>query len=238
MRTSFLALLSLSCLVAACGTPTEASGTALVTTRPAARDEGWWIERHERALAAARTRPVELVFLGDSITQGWETTGRDLWEACFARHGASNLGFSGDRTQHVLWRLQHGEVAGLSPALCVLMIGTNNSGDDDATAIAAGITAIVDDLERRLPETHVLLLGIFPRGATPDDERRIVCQNTNARIAKLGARENVTYLDLGATFLEPDGSLSTFVMPDRLHLSEEGYARWARALERHLEETP
>ena len=127
--------------------------------------EGGWVKRHESFNERVKKGNVDLIFIGDSITQGWEGAGKKVWEEFYGKRNAVNLGIGGDRTQHVLWRLENGNIEGIKPKLAVLMIGTNNSGSNSSEQIAAGVTAIVEKLRKELPETKVLVLGIFPRGA-------------------------------------------------------------------------
>ena len=199
-------------------------------------DQAWWKERFEASNARIAEGAVDLIFLGDSITQGWEDAGKDVWAEFYGQRRAINLGFSGDCTQHVLWRLErHGleKLAGPDgPRLAVLMIGTNNSNGDDNTAreIADGIVAVVESLRVRLPQAQVLVLAIFPRGATPDAQRE-----KNAQASQLAARvadgKRVHFLDIGASFLAADGTLPADIMPDFLHLSPLGYGLWAESIE-------
>lgn len=198
---------------------------------PIPRNEGWWTDRH--ALINARVREVspEILFIGDSITQGWEDSGKEVWKQYYGARKAANLGIGGDRTQHVLWRLNNGNIDGISPRLAVLMIGTNNSSDDSSEDIAGGVRAIITKLRSELPETKILVLGIFPRGADENDVRRKTNERTNALIASMADGDSVDYLDIGQEFLEADGTLSETIMPDLLHLSPEGYGIWARAIE-------
>jgi beta-glucosidase len=109
--------------------------------------------------------------IGDSITQGWADEGGRIWDAYYGRRRAVNLGFNGDRTEHVLWRLDHGEVEGIAPKLAVVMIGTNNTGvrHDPPEETAAGIQAILAILRTRLPGTKILLLDVFPRSPSAID---------------------------------------------------------------------
>ncbi|NLE36388.1 MAG: GDSL family lipase, partial [Pirellulaceae bacterium] len=174
---------------------------------------------------------VKLLFIGDSITQGWELAGKDTWKKYYADRDAVNLGIGGDRTQHVLWRLDNGNIDGIEPKLAVVMIGTNNSGANTPKEIAEGVAAIVELLRTKLPKTTVLVLGIFPRGADANDARRPVIRKTNARLAKLADGKSVLYEDIGEVFLEPDGTIKREVMPDLLHLSPGSYERWAKAIE-------
>jgi lysophospholipase L1-like esterase len=170
------------------------------------------------------------LFLGDSITDGWRGGGKTVWEKNFAPLKAANFGIGGDRTEHVLWRLQHGELDGIKPKLAVLMIGTNNLGANQDVEIADGIKAIVDELHKQTPETKLLLLGIFPRGMKADDPARGRIKHINSIIAKLDDGQTVKYLDIGDKFLEADGSLPKSVMPDALHPNAKGYEIWAEAI--------
>jgi len=191
----------------------------------------WWMPRHEEKLAARASDP-ELVFLGDSITQGWEGEGAEAFDATFGQWRTLNLGFSGDRTENVLWRLEHGEVAGIDPKLVVMMIGTNNTGHrmDPPEDVAAGVTAIVNELRRQLPDTKILLLAIFPRGETPADEMRTNNRQINQMIRSLADGSEVFYANVNRVFMDGQGQLHSDIMPDLLHPNAEGYERLAEAL--------
>ena len=202
---------------------------------PVPRDGGW-MKRHESFNERVKKGNVDLIFIGDSITQGWEGAGKKVWEEYYAKRNAVNLGIGGDRTQHVLWRLENGNIEGIKPKLAVLMIGTNNSGNNTSDQIAAGVTAIVEKLRKDLPETKVLVLGIFPRGADKADAKRKVNEGTNEQIKKLADDKHVYYLDIGPKFLAEDGTLSKEVMPDLLHLNEKSYRTWAESIEPKLKE--
>jgi lysophospholipase L1-like esterase len=194
------------------------------------------MKMHDRFLQRAAEGKIDLLFLGDSITQGWngrndEGKGpRQVWDRYYGARKAANFGIGGDRTEHVLWRLQHGEVDGIAPKLVVLMIGTNNLRDDTPGEIAEGITEVVKTLRAKLPETKVLLLAVFPRSPQPGPVRERVAA-INERIAKLDDGRSVKYLDIGPRFLGDDGTISAEVMPDYLHLSRKGYRIWADAIE-------
>jgi N-acetylglucosamine-6-sulfatase len=208
-------------------------------TIPATRqDEGWWRDRLREVNQLAGQGTFDLAFIGDSITQGWENEGKSIWQERYADRNAINLGFSGDRTEHVIFRLQHGNTAQLKPKVAVLMIGTNNTGHSmqDPQQVAEGIRHILKIFERQSPETKLLLLGIFPRGRTPHDLARLNNVAINQLIRRYADGTRVHYLDIGQAFLEPDGRLSEQVMPDALHLSAEGYRRWADAIETKLQE--
>ncbi len=199
----------------------------------------WWIPRHEQKLAASKEQEVDLLFLGDSITQGWEEAGAEVWDDYYVERNAFNLGFSGDRTENVLWRLQHGEVAAIDPEVVVLMIGTNNTGhrQDPAEETAAGVEAIITELNHRLPEAEILLLAIFPRGTTPEDPLRQLNREINQELEQLAAqRGQVTFLDINHVFLDDQGHLPAHIMPDMLHPNARGYRLWAQAMEPKLKE--
>lgn len=229
MKTRKIALLVLflACLASA---RVAHARDVVGATNPQPRDQKWWQDRHESFNKRAKQGNVDLVFIGDSITQGWETEGREAWSKHFGQRNAMNLGISGDQTQHVLWRLDHGNVEGISPKLAVLMIGTNNSGQDPAGNIAMGVTAVVQKLREKLPHTKVLVLAIFPRGEKPNPQRDKI-NEANRTIAKLADGKNIYYLDIGPKFTSADGTISKEIMPDFLHFSPKGYEIWATAVE-------
>src|SRR5262245_2479230 len=186
---------------------------------PIPRKDAWWMKRHESFLGRAQKGAVDVLFLGDSITQGWEGAGKEIWKERFAPLKAANFGIGGDQTQHVLWRITTGtELQGIDPKVAVLMIGTNNLGGHTVEQIAGGITAIVQELRKQKPGVKVLLLAIFPRSEKPEASQREKIKKINDIIAKLDDGQHVKYLDIGAKFLEPDGSLTRAIMPDFLHL--------------------
>jgi beta-glucosidase len=198
---------------------------------PAPRNEAWWRQRHESMNARVQEGDVDLVFIGDSITHGWEGAGKEVWQRFYGSRNAVNLGIGGDQTCHVLWRLDHGNIDGISPKLAVLMIGTNNIGGYTPAEIAEGIKAIVERLRSKLPGTKVLVLGVFPRGATADDPLRQQQTAINKIVAKLADGKSVFFLDINAKFLTADGVLSKQVFPDLVHLTPKSYETWAKAIE-------
>jgi lysophospholipase L1-like esterase/cephalosporin-C deacetylase-like acetyl esterase len=189
-------------------------------------------ERHLRINNRVSEGKVDLIFIGDSITSGWESRAPKVWEQFYGKRNAVNLGIGGDRTQHVIWRLDNGNIKGISPKAAVVMIGTNNSRDNTSEQIAEGVTVIINQLRNKLPETKVLLLAIFPRGA--NDERHRVNEKANAIFSELADGEHVHYLDIGSKFMNKDGVLIRGMMPDQLHLNEQGYLIWAEAIESNL----
>lgn len=189
--------------------------------------------RHLRMNERVSKGNVDLVFIGDSITSGWESRGPKVWDQFYGKRNAVNLGIGGDRTQHVIWRLNNGNIKGISPKVAVVMIGTNNSRDNTSEQFAEGVTVIINQLRSKLPETKVLLLGIFPRGAS-EDKRRRVNEKANAIFSKLADGEHIHYLDIGSEFMNNEGELTRGMMPDQLHLNEQGYVIWAEAIESKL----
>lgn len=196
---------------------------------------------HERFVGIAKEGKVQLVFLGDSITAGWAGSGKEVWAKSFGAYIPANFGIGGDRTQHVLWRIQNGELDGIKPKAVVIMIGTNNSGQDPAEGIAKGVTAIVETVRTKQPQAKILLLAVFPRGEKPSTPEkanagRDKLKQVNAIISKLDDGKNIFYLDIGDKFTQPDGSLTKEIMPDFLHLSPAGYQIWADAISPKLAE--
>jgi len=201
--------------------------------RPVPR-QGGWMKRHESFNRRVAQGNVDLVFIGDSITQGWEGRGKNVWAKFYGKRNAVNLGIGGDRTQHVIWRLDNGNLKEIAPKVAVIMIGTNNSGSNSSIQIAEGVAVIVKQIRKKSPQTKILLLAVFPRGPDPDDKRRQVNAGANAVFAKLDDGSHVHYLDIGQKFLDSDGTLTREIMPDLLHLSEKGYTIWAESIEQTL----
>jgi len=196
---------------------------------PVPQLEAWWTQRHEEKLAVVRRGGIDLLFIGDSITQGWETAGKAVWEEYYGDRNAANIGYGGDRTEIVLWRFAHGEIDGIDPKLAVVMIGSNNWGNS-AEEIAAGVDAVVGTLRKKLPRTKVLLLAILPRGdLKPELRQRHV--KANALIAGAIHDDAIHFLNMNSLFLDTDGTASKLLMPDGGHPNEKGYRLWAEAIE-------
>lgn len=197
--------------------------------------KSWWIPRHKEKLVEVKSRAqqIDLVFIGDSITHAWEDKGKREWAKYYAPRGGLNLGYGGDRTENVLWRIEHGEIDGISPSLVVLMIGTNNTGhrQDPPEETAMGVTEIVDQIHTRIPSAKILLHAIMPRGKDNDDPLRQMNQKVNELIQPLAQRNYVYWLDLNHLFVDQNGVLDESVMRDLLHPNVYQYKRWAEALE-------
>ncbi len=212
---------------------TLAAADPILAAVPAPQTASWWAERHTHTVTRIQQGAVDLLFIGDSITQGWEEDGRRVWDTFYGRRRAVNLGFNSDQTDNVLWRLQHGEIDGITPKLAIVMIGTNNATvrEDPPEHTAAGIHAILATLRTRLPQTKILLLAVFPRGQSANDQLRRVNQAVNERVRAFADQRHVFFLDLGPHFLDKGGRLSENVMPDALHPNERGYRLWAEGME-------
>lgn len=195
-----------------------------------------WYQMHAEDVALAEAGEAKVLFIGDSITEGW--AGRKEWKEIFEPMGAVNFGIGGDRTENLLWRLEHGAVSSLRPKALVLLIGTNNFGlgDADSSTVALGVRAVVHQLRTAFPDARLLLFGIFPRDENPDTPLRTRILEVNADIQTLHDGKSIFYEDIANRFLEADGHLTEEIMPDFLHLSDEGYRRWAEAILPYLED--
>lgn len=207
---------------------------AQAAAMPAERKDVKVQERHAELVRQAQAG-AEVMFLGDSITEGWRYGGASVWKKDFAPLGAANFGISSDRTQNVLWRIQHGELnAALPPKVVVLLIGVNNITSDPPSHVSAGVAAILREIAERAPKARVLLLGIFPFREKADDPMRQKVRDANALLAKLSDGKRVHFLDFGDRFLEKDGSISSRIMRDYLHPGARGYEIWADAIREPL----
>ena len=198
---------------------------------------------HDSFLARGKSGPIGLLFIGDSITAGW-TKATDVWKEHYEKYQPANFGIGGDQTQHVIWRIENGELDGLKPKVVVLMLGTNNTGAHNASEIAAADKKIVQLIRAKIPEAKVLVLAVFPRGPRKDKEGTIVddgmsrmeiIRGVNAQLAKLDDGKNVRFLDINAKFLDASGKIPDSIMPDQLHPNAAGYKIWAEAMQPTLE---
>jgi lysophospholipase L1-like esterase len=214
---------------------------------------GWWKRRHEAKLAEIKGRQFDLVWLGDSITQNWERQGppawqayRPVWDKFYGDRRALNLGFKGDATSHLLWRMMNGELAGLSPKVAVILIGANNMGRVHWPVAdnIAGVQAVVTEARKRIPQAGLLLLGVLPsaRSAWVSESTLALNKGLATEYAN-GRRERVAYMDVGRVLYDhgtvESGRLdaSLFLDPHLtppeplLHPSPEGMGRIAEAIE-------
>ena len=247
-----------SCLAAACfscagpsvssGPPNIAPVTPTVqselyslrTTTPTLRTDGDTPQRHERILADVRTGGHEIAFLGASIMERWTTIGKDRWDSTWLPRHAVNCGIGGDRTQHVLARLDHGLLDALAAPnnhirWIVLNIGSNNTDVDTGEQIAAGTEAIIARLRDRLPNAQIALVLLFPRGQYPNPLRDTIA-STNAYLKPFAAKdpEHIHLIDIGANFLTTTAEIPADLMPDFLHPSATGYKKFSDELEKFI----
>ena len=202
------------------------------------RREHWWREpemwfdalRRHRREAAQGDGAFDAVFIGDSITRGWETKGANVLAELRRTYRILPLGIGGDRVQHNIWRVRNGELDGYRTKLVVVMIGTNNNYGDKPQEVAAGIRVLLDEIKAKQPQAKILLLPVFPRGEKPDDPKRIQNAAVNAIIRDYADGKSVVWVDFTARLMRGDGTISKEMMPDYLHPLEEGYRIWAEAI--------
>ncbi|HYZ15807.1 MAG TPA: GDSL-type esterase/lipase family protein [Candidatus Acidoferrum sp.] len=208
--------------------PASRAGAWIPAPRPWNPEE--WRTRHDAFVARAKQGGIDVLFLGDSITDWFTTRGVGAWEHSIAALGtAVDFGISGDRTQWLLWRIDHGELDGCGAKVVVLMIGTNNLGATTPENVARGIASVLSAVRTRLPNAIIILNALLPRGL-PDDPVRLKLAAVNGLIRPLADGKQVWWLDAGAGFLSRDGSIPLALMPDELHPSSKGYEVWASAL--------
>ncbi len=203
--------------------------------------EKWWKQRWDEKNTEANTpeaKKAKVVFLGDSITQAWEDEGKPAWGKHFASLGALNWGYSGDRTEHLIWRIQNGDIQRINPQAAVILIGTNNTGQNQCPAeeTVSGIKRTLDDLAWKWPNTKIILMSVFPRGATQDDPLRKINTLINEQVKALADGERVHLLDINDQFMDKAGNLSKDIFPDLLHLAPAAYDTWGTAVSAKLKE--
>ena len=208
-----------------------------LSTKPSPKVNG----RIQQRFAASQSNEYTYVFMGDSITHGWEGKGK-VFNKYFEGKKILNVATSGDRTENTIWVIDNVNWKKVNAKVAMLMIGTNNTGHrpvDKETAEDTfdGIKVILEKMKEKSPDTKILLLAIFPRSAKDTDQPRVRNDKVNAMIAKLADNKRVFFLDINSKLLEPDGkTLSKEVMPDLLHPNEKGYVIWAEAVKDKLEE--
>lgn len=221
-------VVALACLV-----PSAAFANSATT--PVSKESPNWLKRHEAINTDVRKGNVNLLWIGDSIVENWEDQGKATWDKYYAHRGSANLGIGGDRTEHLLWRLDHGNIDNVAPKLSIVMMGQNNGSTNTAEEIAEGVTAIVTRLRDKLPNTRILLLGIFFRGEHPNEEQKRLAR-ANEIFSKLADDKFVFYMNINSIFLNPDGSIPAALMPDFEHPSAEGHRIWAETIEPKVSE--
>ena len=201
--------------------------------------EKWWKDRWDaKNRETAKAKDVKVVFLGDSITQAWEDAGKAAWEKHFAPLGALNWGYSGDRTEHLIWRLQNGDIQRVKPKAAVILIGTNNTGQSQRPAAETvdGIQRTLEDLAWKWPDTKIILMSVFPRAEKADNPLRKLNDEINEQAKALADGQRVHLLDINARFMDAEGTLNKELLPDLLHLSPAAYDIWAEVLVPKLKE--
>lgn len=194
---------------------------------------GWWSYRHTQKLKQTKQGRPDLLFLGDSAIQGWESTGSKIWKAWYEHRNAANYGCEGDATQNVLWRLSRGELDGLSPRLVVLHVGASNldTGKFTPAQTAEGIRAVLEAIQQKCPSSRVLLMALFPIDFRADSEVRKQCEALNALLPPLADGKRVFLLNVNHVFLNSEGTHLSNVFSDPVHLTTKGYSLWAEAIE-------
>lgn len=233
-RLHHLVAATLLTLIAAAGCAADKSAPASITPAPRTVEYSWmsiarWHELFAEDVEVARRGNVDLLFVGDSITEGWPAS---LWDKYFAPYKAANFGIGGDQTGNLLWRLENGEIDKLQPKAVVLMIGVNNFGLNDETPdeVFLGVKAVTEKLRDTFPEAKILLNGIFPYQETAQSPMRARISKANQLIKTLHDGKRIFFHDYGHLMLQEDGSISPEIMPDFLHPAEAGYRIWADAM--------
>ena len=218
------------------------------STAAQVRLASWWFDRHAEKIAEIEKsnnpkdeRKIELLMVGDSITNNFDKKGpgEPVWKKYFTPLNALNLGFGGDRTNHVLWRLEHLPKIKPAPLAASLMIGTNNIcwGSDKPKQAAEGIQEITRKLNAMYPKMKILVLGVFPRREQLDHPHRKQIIELNSYLPDLLKDiPNVSFMDIGSEFLDEKGFLSREMMPDTTHPSEKAHEIWAQAITPKLRE--
>jgi lysophospholipase L1-like esterase len=231
--------------------PDLPSNTAIVPAPNAERDSYNWLERHAAVLRSKREGDPGIVLIGDSITHFWggepaakTANGPKAYAALFAPYRVLNLGFGWDRTQNVLWRLDHGELDGLHPRAVVINIGTNNTSQTAAARantpaeIVAGIAAICERVRSKAPSARIILTQVFPREESAAHPTRRTIGEINRLLVEFASQHQLDVIDPGARMLAPGGTLPRSLLPDSCHPNEAGYQLWADALRPLLPQVP
>jgi lysophospholipase L1-like esterase len=194
---------------------------------------GNWMQRHNNLVALAKKGDIDLYLEGDSITDGWSSTGKTVLNKEFGGWKTANFGIGGDNCQNILYRIQNGELDDCKPKVIMLMIGTNNTRSYSGEEIAGAVGKIVGIMKDKQPQAKILLLAIFPRGADPSDVQRKKIEVANGILAKLDDGKNVKFMNINDKFLDPQGKLIGF-NTDNLHPNAKGYQIWADAVKPQL----
>jgi lysophospholipase L1-like esterase len=227
----------------------ENTNTAVIPLPKLEDDSYDWWERHKQVMELKDKINPEIVLIGDSITHFWGGQPeaeliygtKQAWESVFAQRSVLNLGFGWDRIQNVLWRLENGEMNGLSPKAVIINIGTNNTSEtinarsNTPTEMKEGLQAICEIVRSITPYANIILTAIFPREQYPDHPRRKHIADINVQYAELAKEQQLIFIDICSNLLTHDGTLSPDIAFDYCHLTERGYQHWADALRPILE---
>jgi len=200
----------------------------------------WWKERHEIVLEKNKLNP-ELILIGNSILHSLDNDDRrSVWEKYLDKYNTVNMGFSGDRTENVIWRLQNGEIDGISPKVALVLIGTNNTDGNhylkvtQPKELAEATWEICKIIREKLPDTQIVLLGILPYGYKPN-YRNNINMATNQIISEFSAKDsNIHYYDINSVFVDTDNNVKELLMPDFLHPNAEGHLLMFNTIESNI----
>ena len=232
-RLTQLTVLAAICFAMALSAVAQEKSVALTPVPRSNERDDWWTKRHTEKTDLMAKGDVDLLMIGDSITHGWENQ-KEVWGEFYGERKILNYGFSGDRTEHVLWRLQNSPLDKISPKAITIMIGTNNIGHGSSSPkdAADGVQAIVELLQKQYPDARIFVLYVFPRDEQPDGELRKKVNEINGYLpGMIGKHKNVVLVDIGYLFLDENGVLPKSIMGDSLHPGKDGYRIWAKAVE-------
>lgn len=226
------------------------ANTAIVPVTKLENDSYDWWARHSEILRIKDSINPEIVLIGNSITHFWggvpqlknvdgtprKPNGPDTWDSLFGNYRVLNMGFGWDRTQNVLWRLDHGELDGLRPRTVIINIGTNNTSEtpnarmNTSAEVVEGVCAICGRVRSKVPGTKIILMAVFPREQSPANPRRILINEINKQLEAFAMEQKITFVNIGPKMLSTDGTLSNDIAGDFCHPTEKGYQIWADAI--------
>ena len=232
------------------------ANSAIVPVPKLEQDSYNWWDRHAEVLRLKDSINPEIVLIGNSITHFWggepklknadgkprNPNGPNAWNSVFENHRVLNLGFGWDRTQNMLWRLDHGELDGLHPRTVIMHLGTNNTSEtsnarmNTASEIVEGIRAVCLRVRSKVPGAHIVLMKVFPREEKPDHPRRILINEINKQLEVFARENNIDLVDIGPKMLASDGTLPKDIASDFCHPTEKGYQIWADEIRRFVDE--
>jgi lysophospholipase L1-like esterase len=228
--------------------------TAIIPVPKLEEDSYNWRDRHAQVLAIKDSINPEILLIGDSITHFWgglpqlkytngqlrQPNGPTSWNSLFGPYRVLNLGFGWDRTQNVLWRLDHSEIDGLHPRVVVINIGTNNTSEtanarmNTSPEIVDGIAAICARVRAKMPKAKIILMAVFPREENPNNPRRALISQINRQLKVYANDVHITFVNIGPEMLNADGAFLPGIMLDFTHPTDKGYQVWANAIRPYL----